>query len=335
MSDPALRRLLALFRWLTLLALAAWGGACAACRPDAAEGLFDTSARRLAEAKPSPAPVVLLLGDSGSASPEFRANLEAMAREPALLALHAGDVTYRTPREYGRFVRAARALPFPLFAVAGDHDRDLDPALETYERVVGGRNRVVEGGGVRVVLLDSSGETLEEPVLRFLEESLRKGPRPRWSIVVTHCPPYQPGLPFPKSLGKGHALRDAAAARRLLDVCRAEKVALLACGHIHGFRRADEGGVPLVISGGGGKDVEPGDAFHYARVTLGATLGVEEVRTTPAEGREPLVRLLDAGIALFARSGPWIWGGLFLPYFLLTCVSMVRRRRAALDAGKA
>ena len=57
--------------------------------------LFALSEKRLASAHVPEAPVLLLIGDSGAASPELRANFEAMAREKALLVLHAGDIAYR------------------------------------------------------------------------------------------------------------------------------------------------------------------------------------------------------------------------------------------------
>jgi predicted phosphodiesterase len=293
--------------------------------------LFALAEQRLARAEIPEAPVLLLIGDSGAASPELRANLRAMAREPALLVLHAGDIGYRGPREYGRFLKAAEALPFPIFAVPGDHDLDgPDGGYQAWDDRFGGRDRVVEKDGLRIVLLDSAGETVSEESLRFLEEALRRPPPPatgpRWIVVLTHCPPYRPHPPAPRPLGKGHVIEDAAAARRLLDLVREARVTLLCSGHIHRFEVGSRDGVPLVVSGGGGKDVQPGEDFHYARITLSDPPKIEQVVTTPGSGRQPLAKLGDRVIAESLRSGDRTAIALAVATALLLAIE--RRRRA-------
>jgi len=269
--------------------------------------LFALAEQRFASAKVPEVPVLLLIGDSGSASPELRANFQAMAREPALLVLHAGDIGYRGPREYGRFLKAAEALPFPVFAVPGDHDRDDAHGYQAWDDRFDGRDRVVEKDGLRIVLLDTASDTVSEASFRFLDDALRRppppAPGPRWIVVLTHCPPYRPHAPVPRPLGKGHAIRDAAAASRLLDRLRDAHVTLLCAGHIHRFETGIQAGVPLVISGGGGKDVSPGGDFHYVRITLSDPPKIEQVVTTPGSGRQPLAKLGDGVVAESLRSG--------------------------------
>jgi len=298
----------------------------ASAPPDLPGNLYDRSAERLRSAPEAAAPVILVLGDSGSASPELDANIAAMAREGALVALHAGDVTYTGPLEYGRFLAAVGRLPFPVLAVPGDHDRDEEEDYATYDRLVGGRNRFVDGGGVRFVLLDSGDEHVGEAGFAFLERALRDRSRPRRAVVLTHVPPFVPGTPFPASAGRGHALRDAGEARRLVDLLRETGVSLLACGHIHAYAFDASAGVPLLVSGGGGKDVEPGESFHYARVTLVDPLRVERVVTAPAEGLDPFRHRLDRWL------GRWLNGaGATVTGLLLAAgagLEIARRRRA-------
>lgn len=269
--------------------------------------LFERSEARLARARVPETPVLLLLGDSGAASPELRANFEAMSREPALLALHAGDIGYRGPREYGRFLKAADALPFPIFVVPGDHDHDGAHGYQLWDALFGGRDRVVEKDGLRVVLLDTSSDRLSEASFRFLDAALAPPPAPqappRWIVVLTHAPPYKPGSRGPQARITDHALKDIAGADALLVRLRQANVTLLCAGHIHGFGRGDQGGVPLVVSGGGGKDVDPGSAFHYVRITLGDPPTIEQVITSPGSGRRPLERLADGTIAESLSSG--------------------------------
>jgi predicted phosphodiesterase len=296
--------------------------------------LFALAEQRLAAAHAPETPVLLLIGDTGAASPELRANFRAMARESALLVLHAGDIAYRGPRLYGRFLAAAEDLPFPLFAVPGDHDRDpAHGGYQSWDDRFAGRDRVVEKDGLRIVLLDSARNTLSDQSLQFLEEALRRpappAPAPRWIVVLTHCPPYRPNAPTPRPLGKGHAIRDAAVAQRLLDLLRDARVTLLATGHIHRFEVGNREGVPMVVSGGGGKDVQPGEDFHYVRITLSDPPVIEPVVTTPGSGREPLAELLDGVIAESLATGDRTTVVLAaLTTLLLACERDRRRRRA-------
>ena len=329
----SLRRLASLCALLTALVGATHVAARVTTQHRVEAGtLFALAEQRLAASKVPETPVLQLIGDTGAASPELRANFRSMAREPALLVLHAGDIGYRGPREYGRFLKAAEALPFPLFAVPGDHDRDAaDGGYHEWDDRFGGRDRVVEKDGLRVILLDTAGETLSDASLRFLEGALRRPdppePGPRWIVVVTHCPPYRPHPPAPRPLGKGHVIRDAAAAQKLLDLLRDARVTLLATGHIHRFEVGDREGVPLVVSGGGGKSVQPGEAYHYVRVTLSDPPVIERVVTTPRTGREPLAELWDGVIAESLRTGDRTTLVLATLTTLLFACERERRRR--------
>jgi predicted phosphodiesterase len=329
-----LARVARLTALLTVLALVTHVAARVATQHRVAGNtLFALAEQRFAEARIPETPVLLLIGDSGAASPELRENLREMAREPATAVLHAGDIGYRGPREYGRFLKAAEALPFPVFAVPGDHDLDPDHGYRDWDDLFGGRDRMVEKDGLRIVLLDTAGETVSEESFRFLEEALRRptppAEGPRWIVVVTHCPPYRPHPPAPRPLGKGHVIRDAAAAQKLLDRLRDANATLLCAGHIHRFEVGNQAGFPLVVSGGGGKDVKPGEDFHYVRITLSDPAEIEEVVTTPGSGREPLARLVDGVIAESLRSGDRVT--IVLAASTAILFAWQRRRRAVRD----
>jgi predicted phosphodiesterase len=284
--------------------------------------LYRRAESRLLRAPVEAAPTILVMGDSGAASPEFRATVAAMAKEGALLAVHTGDGTYRGTGEYLRFVRTVGRLPFPLVAVPGDHDREADPTFREWDRRIGGRDAYLDGGGVRVFLLDTSGETLAPESLARMEAALDDPRRPPRAIVVTHCPPWQPGKRYPEGLGREHALRPPEDARRLVDSLAKRRVSLLACGHWHAFADMRDAGFPIVVSGGGGSDLEPGETFHYARVVLADPVRVEKVTTAPAEGLGRTERMLDAlAYRLLAH-------GLAISIACLVLAAAVHARRA-------
>ena len=131
-----------------------------------------------------------------------------MAREPALLVLHAGDIGYRGPREYGRFLKAAEALPFPVFAVPGDHDRDAaHGGYQAWDDRFGGRDQVVEKDGLRIVLLDTAGETVSEASFRFLEAALRRPPPARAGSPLDRRADALPSLPPASPRARGRSAR--------------------------------------------------------------------------------------------------------------------------------
>jgi hypothetical protein len=190
---------------------------------------------------------------------------------------------------------------------------------------------MVEKDGLRIILLDTAGDTVSDASMRFLEEALRRpdppAPGPRWIVVVTHCPPYRPHPPAPRPLGKGHVIRDPVAAQKLLDLLRDAHVALLSTGHIHRFEIGNREGVPLVVSGGGGRNVEPGEDFHYVRVTLSDPPLIEQVVTTPGSRRESPAELWDSVVAQSLRSGDRTTVALATLTTLLFACERERRRR--------
>jgi Icc-related predicted phosphoesterase len=250
-------------------------------------------------------PVLLFMGDCGSASPHFRATVDALRNEKALALFVTGDLSYRGPAEYPRFLRETADLPFPVFAVPGDHDRKLDPTLAGFDRVFGGRDRVLDAGPLRVVFLDTSNDMLSPAQLDFLQASLQTPPKPQWTVVLTHEPPYQPDLKAGAKPGLGHSIHQAASAKRFMELLRDSGVTLLACGHEHGFYFDHAGGFPLLVTGGGGRNVERGQRFHYARVTLWPALHVEEVPTAVGASRS-LPVVVDSLLFHFHAVGLWV-----------------------------
>lgn len=309
--DPL--RFLRITGWsLVVAAVAGAGGWLALDRtmfpPPDGPSLFDRGAAALADVPADAKPVLLFLGDCGSASPEFRATVDALREEKALALFVTGDLSYRGPTEYPRFLRETGDLPFPVFAVAGDHDRDEDPSLEVFDRVFGGGDRVLDAGPLRVVFLDTSDEVITPDQIAFLQSAIARPPKPRWTVVVTHVPPYAPGRKAGAKPGVGHSLRNAPEAQRFMDLLRDSRVTLLACGHVHGFHFEETGGFPLLVTGGGGKDVEEGERFHFARVTLTPSLLVEEVPTAPGAGGG-LPSALDHFLFRFHIIGLWVSAG--------------------------
>ncbi|MWV58754.1 metallophosphoesterase [Rathayibacter sp. VKM Ac-2754] len=120
-------------------------------------------------------------------------------------------------------VRLQDAVGVPVLTTLGNHD---DPeAARVLPGHGSGHDRVVELGGLRLVLLDSHDGALGPSRLAWLADSLAT-PAPLGSVVALHHPP----LPSPLPTLAQQGLRDAEA---LLDVLAGTDVRVLLAGHFH------------------------------------------------------------------------------------------------------
>ena len=190
----------------------------------------------------------------------------AVAEARPDFVLHLGDIVY--PRGQHAHYRSGFFRPFapvlrdsPVFAVLGNHDvmdsgglqaiANLRPpsALDSRDR----RNISFAWGPVRIIGLDCnsdySGERYElgHPAQVFLSEQLAKCTEP-WIVVASHFP----------MLSASRQGNRAELLKALRPELQHFQVSLYLSGHDHGYQRfgkPPEGGPPLVVSGGGGKDL--------------------------------------------------------------------------------
>lgn len=217
-----------------------------------------------------------------------------MAEAEPHLWFHVGDVVY--PSGEHRHYTAAFFRPFaellrnaPCYPVLGNHDvRDDDGRqllanfwLPTNDVTGDERFFSVAWGPVRFVGLDL-GRTIEagDPALEFLDRAFEGTSEP-WRIALTHYPMYS---------ASRHGDREDLI-EHVLPLLQKHGVDLMFAGHEHNYERFGDpadGGMVLVISGGGGKYLyEIGEDerlqakredFHFCRVDVdGRNLTVEAI----------------------------------------------------------
>ncbi|SMH48643.1 3',5'-cyclic AMP phosphodiesterase CpdA [Rathayibacter oskolensis] len=111
----------------------------------------------------------------------------------------------------------------PVLTALGNHDDQ--EAARLLPGHADGHDRVVEIGGLGIVLLDSHDGALGSERLAWLAEQLA-APRPLGTVVALHHPPLASPLPTLARQG----LRDAEA---LLDTLAGTDVRVLLAGHFH------------------------------------------------------------------------------------------------------
>lgn len=200
------------------------------------------------------------------------ADTEAVSQVGAAVAayapdfmIHLGDVVY--PRGQHAHYAAGFFRPFagvvrqaPTFAVLGNHDVMESGGLQLlanlrprrWLRQGDGRNLSVAWGPLRVIGLDANTDftgdvfDADHPSCQFLERELTACSEP-WIVVATHFP-----------ICSASRQRDSAQLMlNLLPVLRRHQVSLYLSGHDHCYQRfaARGGDPPLIVSGGGGKDL--------------------------------------------------------------------------------
>lgn len=153
------------------------------------------------------------------------------------LVLATGDLTDRgTREEYALLREILSRLPMPVRLLPGNHDRReemrgamraLDPTIPA----VGPMHRVLDAGGLRLLLLDSviDGETdgeLGAAGIGWLGTALREGAG-RAALVAIHHAPFEVGIEGMDGIG----LRDGAAMGDA--IARHPEVEAVVCGHHH------------------------------------------------------------------------------------------------------
>jgi 3',5'-cyclic AMP phosphodiesterase CpdA len=188
----------------------------------------------------------------------FVAEMDAL--QPDLI-VHTGDVTFNgpdRPADFSFAVTEFRRLPCPVLAVAGNHDVGeaprharlnqplTDERIAAWTKTVGPLFWSRDVGHWRLIGLDSallgSGRPEETEQRLFLENTLgTRGPRP--VMVLMHMPPYfiDPKDERPTTSAVPHEGRG-----RLLETCRAGGVRVIACGHLHVYRRMLHKGMQIV-----------------------------------------------------------------------------------------
>ena len=185
----------------------------------------------------------------------------AMAAAPPDLLVHSGDIGFNAPvAEQDRAFGGAelRAMGLDWLAIPGNHDTGEAPAYSrlgqpvTPARIAAWRRHIGPNwwqrdlGGWRLVGLDSSllasGLPEEAEQDAFLAEALgSRGARP--VMLFLHMPPFDR---TPEDPAFSTACVPHPARARLLQACLDGGVRVIACGHLHVYRRLRWRGIEVV-----------------------------------------------------------------------------------------
>ena len=152
------------------------------------------------------------------------------------LFLVAGDMSINgASDEYRTFISALERYPALLAAVPGDHDRPL----KVFRSHFGSTRKVIDAGKWRFTGVNTANRTFPKSEADFLESYIRPN-----TVIFTHTPPGVEGWTF-------HSLQPYYSNRFFSIIDRHKsKIAAAFFGHIHGYSRREQSGVPLFCTGG-------------------------------------------------------------------------------------
>jgi len=186
---------------------------------------------------------------------------DAMAAAPPDLLVHGGDLAFNgpvAPADLTHGAAAMQALGRPWRAIPGNHDigeapsfsrlnQPLTPTrMAAWRDAVGPQWWVEDVGDWRLIGLDTAlmGSALPEEAAQqeaFAQALGARGGRP--VMVFVHMPPFDgdPGDATFSTSTIPHVARGA-----FLDACATGGVKVIACGHLHVYRRLRHRGMEIV-----------------------------------------------------------------------------------------
>lgn len=186
---------------------------------------------------------------------------DAMAAAPPDLLVHGGDLAFNgpvSPSDLAHGAAAMASLGAPWRAIPGNHDIGEAPAFSRLDqplnaaRMAAWRQHVgpqwwqEDRGAWRLIGLDTAlmGSALPEEAEQreFLAQALatRAG---RMVMVFVHMPPFDADV---KAAGFSTSVMPHAARGDFLESCVAGGVRVIACGHLHVYRRIRHRGMEIV-----------------------------------------------------------------------------------------
>lgn len=210
-----------------------------------------------------------LMSDVQEAIDRVRDVYRVINAQPDLdFLLGAGDLTEEGEvHELERFQHELATLDVPYYTTLGNHELGERPPA--YQQWFGRANFQFVHHGVYFTLLDSASATIDPLAEEWLDGWLSNA-RSSVHVVAMHIPPFDPV----GTRNAAFASRGEAAA--LIAKLAQAGVDLTLYGHIHSHYSFQNGGIPAVISGGGGATPERGGDVgrHFVVFEVDATRGV-------------------------------------------------------------
>lgn len=197
----------------------------------------------------------MVFGESRGGEHVFRRIISDINYRKPLFAIGCGDMVDRaTKGGFKGFMREIAGVKVPFLTAAGSSELD-EGSRRLYEDYLGASYYSFSFKNNHFVVLDNGEGRMSEGQFLWLENDLMQSKAVN-TFVFMHMPPFdpRPGRKQPMNLGGQH--------RRLSAILEKYKVKAVFTSGIHGYFRVEEGGIPYIITGGGGSELASADSFY-------------------------------------------------------------------------
>ncbi len=215
-----------------------------------------------------------VVGDNHGVNPIYRQILRELPGQRPSFLLNLADTSERGATEEFQQVKETESiLPFPVYHVVGSHDIKTDPTRRGFIDVFGRASWwSLDVGPLHLVIMDNADRQVGFPAasLDWLEEDLRQ--YQDQTVIVAYHRPFN--LPFSKLLGDDETSASRQTNDRFVKLLQRYRVAYVLTAHVHTYLPYTLGGIPAVVSGGGGDPAQTilggpkNNYFHYLTVTV-------------------------------------------------------------------
>ena len=164
-----------------------------------------------------------------------------------LFVVNVGDFVNRgTTNQYNHYAASINGFDIPLLNVAGNHD--IMSGKSVYRNYIGELNWFFDYGSYRFVALDNSSGAFTDDAVAFAYKYITNE---KPCFVFFHCPP-------PYERWKVHSMGGTMKSPRtaeLMSIIDSTRPSAVFMGHIHLYDEMTIDGIPFIISGGGGAEL--------------------------------------------------------------------------------
>jgi hypothetical protein len=197
----------------------------------------------------------MVFGESRGGANVFQRIIGDINYRKPLFAISCGDmVEGPTSSDFKDFMKQINNVSVPFLSVPGSSEIGEGSRM-LYEDFLGSPYYSFDYMNSHFIIVDNGDSRVSEGQFLWLENDLMQNKSVN-TFVFMHIPPYdpRPGKEHPMKLGEQY--------RRLSDILEKYKVSRVFTSGIHGYHKKEHGGVPYIITGGGGSELESLDSFH-------------------------------------------------------------------------